>query len=102
MPLPHLVLPRDVRDIVKAQLCAEQHQISAVSDALEGGAPDDDASLFEDVERGFGRGVYVFDEAEARSRRLDMANCADPDRGPIALGPGAYGVKATVLSFEQG
>jgi len=86
-------LPEHLRHAVKTRI-AERY-------AVDHGDPEPDEDLFGDfdAERGRGRGAYVFDEAEAASRRVDLTGCGDPDPGPIALEEAPPGLDATVLEF---
>jgi len=88
----HIPVPHDLAELVKAAVRAEQRQPGFL-----GEDPDDELppveceqdALFADHDavRGHGRGTYVFDQHEARSRRVDAMELADPDRGPIAMPP---------------
>ena len=88
---PHLTLPNELRELVKAQVLANRRSPAFLGDDPEDALPHvdgEDEALFadHDVVRGHGRGVYVFDAAEAASRSLDLtAILADPDRGPIPV-----------------
>lgn len=90
---PHLRLPDELTELVKAQIRADQGRSGFLGedpdDALPD-VPDDEEALFADHDavRGHGRGTYVFDEAEAESRVIDAMELADPDSGPIPLPPG--------------
>ena len=100
----HLELPAPLREAVKAAVRAEQREAGFIGDDPDDVLPGDDGedSLFADHDavRGHGRGTYVFDEDEAESRRLDLTDAPDPDRGPIPLPPGGDG-PAEELNFED-
>jgi GNAT superfamily N-acetyltransferase len=102
----HLELPEELRELVKAQIRADHHAPGFLGEAPEDELPeahDEEEALFADHDRvrGHGRGAYVFDAAEARSRSLDLRGTPDPDRGPIPLPPGAPAEADRVLRFRD-
>ena len=101
-PLP---VPDDLAELVKAAIRAEQRAPGFLGEDPDDELPEveeEEDALFADHDavRGHGRGAYVFDHAEARSRRVDAMELADPDRGPIPLPPG--GADADAIALELG
>lgn len=101
----HLKLPDELTELVKAQVRAEQHEPGFLGEDPDDDLPEvtsDEDALFADHDhtRGHGRGAYVYDAAEARTRSLDLSDTADPDRGPIPLPP-RTGESAEELLFEK-
>lgn len=101
---PHLQLPDDLHAAAKAELLAELREAAFLGDDPDDHLPEvDDAfdALFADHDavRGHGRGAYVFDDAEARSRRIDATPHADRADEPLAMPPAEEGVEAIALAF---
>ena len=100
----HLRLPDELVDLVKAQIRAEQRRPGFLGEDPDDTLPavdEEEDALFADHDavRGHGRGTYVFDEEEARSRTVDAMELVDPDEGPIPLPPGADDAEAVRLDL---
>lgn len=65
--------------------------------------PDDELSLFRDWDacRGGGAGFFCQDEAERRSRRLDMRGPLDLERGPIEMEEAPEDLPGVCLRFSR-
>lgn len=89
----HIPIPDELHEVVKAVVRAQQHDGGFLgddpADELPDGADTPESALFADHDavRGHGRGRWVADAAEARSRTIDAMQLKDPDTGPIALPP---------------
>lgn len=94
-PLP-LALPPELREVAKAQIRAMQGKAGFLGEHVDDDlivVGDDEQALFADHDRvrGHGRGLYVFDEREAASRRLDLSDTPDPAFGAIPMPPAPDG-----------
>lgn len=103
MPRPTLLAtPDELNELVRAQLRAEQRRPGFLGEDPDDVLPevDDELALFDDHDhlRGHGRGVYVFDQEEAESRRLDLEQLR-PAPKTVALEPPKAGESGIELDL---